>query len=295
VYVAKHRRQRRLTPQAGPMALALGACLCAGQLFSSAPALAATPTTTVTAIKPATVPVTAALVSAKATIVKPKVSLWAQHSSIKAGQSTLVFAHVTDPRTGKPATGVHVTLQRFIGNKWQNVRTKGLPSNGTAAYLVAPGSARSYRVNVSGRAGVYSATTSGTMRVTVAAAAGGGGGTSAVGARAVALAAQQTGKPYVFGAAGPSSFDCSGLTMYVYKKLGVSLPHKADLQQHYGRAIAQSAARPGDLIFFRTGTYAYHVAIFAGNGYMYDAPRPGQSVGKHRIWSNSYVVRRLVG
>jgi cell wall-associated NlpC family hydrolase len=240
--------------------------------------------------------VTVAVANTSVTTVKPRVSLWAQHGSITAGQSTLVFAHVTDPRNGRPATGVLVTLQRFIGNKWLNTGTKALASNGTVAYRVAPGSTRPYRVTVSGRAGVFTGTTSGVMRVTVTAAKSGtGGGTSVSGSRAVAEAAKMTGKPYVFGAAGPNAFDCSGLTQYVFRKLGINLPHYADAQQHYGRAIAQSAARPGDLIFFRSGTYAYHVAIYAGNGYMYDAPTPGQSVGRHRIWSNSYVVRRLVG
>jgi cell wall-associated NlpC family hydrolase len=52
--------------------------------------------------------------------------------------------------------------------------------------------------------------------------------------------------------------------------------------------------RPGDLIFFRSGTHAYHAGIYAGGGYMYDAPRPGRTVGKHKIWSRNYVVRRLV-
>jgi peptidoglycan DL-endopeptidase CwlO len=72
------------------------------------------------------------------------------------------------------------------------------------------------------------------------------------------------------------------------------LPHKANAQQRYGKRIPRSQARPGDLIFFRSGSYAYHVAIYAGNGYMYDAPRPGKRVGKHKIWSRNYVVRRLV-
>jgi cell wall-associated NlpC family hydrolase len=284
------------------MALALGACLCAGQLLSSSPALAAAPTTATptTANLTNTAPVTVAVANTAVTTVKARVSLWAQHGSITSGQATLVFAHVTDPRNGRPATGVLTTLQQFVSNHWVNVGTKGLASNGTVAYRVAPGSTRSYRVTVSGRAGAFAGTTSGVMRVTVAAAkpgsgGGGGGGTSVSGSRAVAEAAKLTGKPYVFGAAGPNAFDCSGLTQYVFRKLGINLPHFADAQQRYGRAIPQSAARPGDLIFFRSGTYAYHVAIYAGNGYMYDAPTPGQSVGRHRIWSNSYVVRRLVG
>lgn len=48
-------------------------------------------------------------------------------------------------------------------------------------------------------------------------------------------------------------------------------------------------------IVFRSGSYGYHVGIYAGHGYLYDSPRPGKTVGRHRIWNRNYVVRRLVG
>jgi cell wall-associated NlpC family hydrolase len=115
------------------------------------------------------------------------------------------------------------------------------------------------------------------------------------GSRILAEAARLSGRPYVFGAEGPRAFDCSGLTRFVFARLGIALPHKADAQQDYGRSVPRSQARPGDLIFFRNGSYAYHVGIFAGDGYMYDAPHPGKSVGRHKIWSDSYSVRRLIG
>jgi cell wall-associated NlpC family hydrolase len=114
-------------------------------------------------------------------------------------------------------------------------------------------------------------------------------------ARVVAEAARLSGRPYSFGAAGPSAFDCSGFTQYVFGKFGIGLPHKANSQQRYGRAVSRSQVRPGDLIFFRNGSYAYHVGIYAGGGYMYDAPRPGRTVGRHKIWTDAYTVRRLVG
>ncbi|HEU4426011.1 MAG TPA: NlpC/P60 family protein [Pilimelia sp.] len=116
-----------------------------------------------------------------------------------------------------------------------------------------------------------------------------------VAVRVIAEAARLSGRPYRFGAAGPSAFDCSGFTQYVFGRFGISLPHKANSQQRYGRAVNRSQAGPGDLIFFRNGSYAYHVGIYAGGGYMYDAPRPGRTVGKHRIWSGDYTVRRLIG
>jgi cell wall-associated NlpC family hydrolase len=58
--------------------------------------------------------------------------------------------------------------------------------------------------------------------------------------------------------------------------------------------VPRSKALPGDLVFFKNGSYAYHVGIYAGNGYMYDSPRPGKKVAKRKIWTRSYTVRRVV-
>jgi cell wall-associated NlpC family hydrolase len=120
-------------------------------------------------------------------------------------------------------------------------------------------------------------------------------GSRSTGARILTEAARLSGRPYRWGAAGPWAFDCSGFTRWVYAKVGRSLPHKADAQQAYGRSVSRSAARPGDLVFFVSGSYAYHVGIYAGRGFMYDAPRPGRTIGKHRIWRSDYQVRRLLG
>ena len=107
-------------------------------------------------------------------------------------------------------------------------------------------------------------------------------------------AKKHVGSLYKFGAAGPSRFDCSGYTMYVYRKtIGVKLPHKANLQQKYGKAVSKSAKKPGDLIVSRNGSYGYHVAIYAGGGYMYDSPHTGARVTKRKMFGSNYVVRRL--
>lgn len=119
--------------------------------------------------------------------------------------------------------------------------------------------------------------------------------TSNVGAAVVAAAAREAGKRYVFGTAGPNTFDCSGYTQYVYKQFGVNLPHLANAQKNYGRAVSKADMRPGDLLVFLSGGYGYHVAIYAGNGKMWEAANSSTPVGLHTIWSNSYVVRRLVG
>jgi cell wall-associated NlpC family hydrolase len=113
--------------------------------------------------------------------------------------------------------------------------------------------------------------------------------------RVMTEAARHKGKKYKFGAAGPKRFDCSGYTMYVYKKAaGKKLPHKAHLQQRYGKAVAKSNARPGDLIIIRKGTKGTHAGIYAGGGKMWNSPRTGKTVSKTKIWSKNYVVRRLV-
>jgi cell wall-associated NlpC family hydrolase len=95
-------------------------------------------------------------------------------------------------------------------------------------------------------------------------------------AAAVKYAYAQLGKPYVWGGSGPSSFDCSGLTMQAWNAAGVSLPHNAAMQESDIPAVSLSALQPGDLIFF--GSPAFHVAIYIGGGNMIQAPHTGADV-----------------
>jgi len=91
-------------------------------------------------------------------------------------------------------------------------------------------------------------------------------GYNSAGARIVAQAKAHLGQAYVYGAAGPSAFDCSGLTSYVYRAAGVKvLAHSAEAQRESVRLIPRSAALPGDLVFYVSGGYAYHVAIYNGS------------------------------
>jgi len=116
----------------------------------------------------------------------------------------------------------------------------------------------------------------------------------AAGTRVVTEAAKHKGKRYLYGAVGPKRFDCSGFTLYVYKKtLGKKLPHKAHLQQRYGKAVSKANAKPGDLIVIRSGSRGTHAGIYAGGGKMWSSPRTGKTVSKQKIWSKNYVVRRL--
>ena len=93
---------------------------------------------------------------------------------------------------------------------------------------------------------------------------------------AVKTAYAQLGDPYVWGAAGPGSFDCSGLTMYSWAAAGVSLPHSSSAQYSSVRHVAISDLQPGDLVFYYSPIS--HVGIYIGGGRIIDAPYPGLSV-----------------
>jgi cell wall-associated NlpC family hydrolase len=94
----------------------------------------------------------------------------------------------------------------------------------------------------------------------------------------VDFAYAQLGKPYVFAADGPSSYDCSGLTMAAYAKVGVSIPHSAHQQQNQLASVSKSALQPGDLVFFYSDTS--HVGIYVGGGMVIHAPTEGENVKK---------------
>jgi cell wall-associated NlpC family hydrolase len=99
---------------------------------------------------------------------------------------------------------------------------------------------------------------------------------SSKGAKALAYAKAQLGEPYARSGAGPSSWDCSGLTMMAWGSVGVSLPHSSRQQFSRGQSVAKSDLRSGDLVFFYSDIS--HVGLYAGNGQVIHAPRPGKSV-----------------
>jgi cell wall-associated NlpC family hydrolase len=110
---------------------------------------------------------------------------------------------------------------------------------------------------------------------------------------AVAWAFREIGKPYVWAAAGPNSFDCSGLTQYVWAKAGVYLDHYTGAQWHEGTRVSQAQLQPGDLVFFvgSDGSYAVpgHVGIYVGHGDMIDAPYTGTNVREESASRSDYV------
>lgn len=115
-----------------------------------------------------------------------------------------------------------------------------------------------------------------------------------LGQRAVAEAKTHAGDPYVYGAAGPHRFDCSGFTMYVFGRFGKSLPHNSARQYTVTRHVSKSSRMVGDLIFMRnsSGTIT-HVGIYAGNNEWWVAPKSGDRVKLQTLYSTNYVVGRV--
>ncbi|WP_052951949.1 C40 family peptidase [Paraclostridium benzoelyticum] len=129
----------------------------------------------------------------------------------------------------------------------------------------------------------------------------GGGSSETSNAQAIINTAKaQLGKPYVWGAEGPNSFDCSGLVYYVYGQHGKKMPRTSREQANVGTTVSQSQLQPGDLIFSSTDGSGgvNHVGIYIGSGQMIHAPKPGDVVKTTNInssyWQNTYVKAKRV-
>ena len=156
------------------------------------------------------------------------------------------------------------------------------PTTATVKYVAAVGGAPTKAVPAKPKAAPEAKAAPDT------ASAGSGG---SIGSRIVAEAAKHKGAPYVWGATGPSSFDCSGFTRYVFKKMGSTLPRTAQAQYDAAQHLSRSQAQPGDLIFVGSPGSIYHVAIYAGNGKIWTAPQPGESVKLGNLWGDYRVGR----
>jgi len=119
---------------------------------------------------------------------------------------------------------------------------------------------------------------------------------STLGTTAVSVAAAQKGKPYRYGAAGPSAFDCSGLVKYVFStRLHHSVPRTASDQKRASIPVAKSQVRPGDLIFFysTTASKVSHVGIYAGGGRIWHSPKTGDHVKLSTLWTSKWTAGRV--
>jgi cell wall-associated NlpC family hydrolase len=120
------------------------------------------------------------------------------------------------------------------------------------------------------------------------------------GHRVVRIAASRKGSPYRWGAEGPHRFDCSGLTMWVFHRVGKYIPRVSRDQYRYTRHIRRHHRRKGDLVFFHhrvrhhhRARSVYHVGIYAGHGMMWDAPHTGARVRKEHIWTRRVWYGRV--
>jgi cell wall-associated NlpC family hydrolase len=112
-------------------------------------------------------------------------------------------------------------------------------------------------------------------------------------ARVLREAAKLKGTPYRYGGTTPRGFDCSGYTGYVYKKAGKKLPRTSRGQYSATKHISRTAAKPGDLVFFKSGGGVYHVGIYAGKNTVWHASRPGHPVAKAKIWTSRVAFGRV--
>jgi cell wall-associated NlpC family hydrolase len=116
---------------------------------------------------------------------------------------------------------------------------------------------------------------------------------NALAAGAIAAARSRLGDPYVWGATGPSSFDCSGLTQWSYAHVGIQLPRVAADQWNAGTHIPIDQLLPGDLLFWATDVRSpvtiHHVAIYIGDGMMLAAPHTGDVVKIQPVYMNGYI------
>lgn len=120
-------------------------------------------------------------------------------------------------------------------------------------------------------------------------------GGSGAAIQAVNAALGKQGDPYVWGATGPSSFDCSGLVQWAYKQAGISLPRSSQSQARAGVAVSANQLQPGDLIAFYSD--ASHIGIYIGNGNVVHAPTEGENVKvtPYKYIGSVYSMRRVAG
>ena len=186
-----------------------------------------------------------------------------------------------------------LALAKLHANHVLTARQKGLARAARERRLAQERAARAEKAREAKRlAAAREAANSQTDNSPVVAVGGSSHGTTAGAARAIAFAKHQLGKPYVYAADGPNSFDCSGLTMRAWEAGGVSLPHWSVAQYEQSQPVSSSDARPGDLVFFSSDPNdyrsIYHVGLYLGGGMMIEAPHTGDVVKIIAVYPNDF-------
>ncbi|KJE24889.1 cell wall-associated hydrolase, invasion-associated protein [Frankia torreyi] len=239
------------------------------------------------------------------------VSITADKSAVAPNTPVVLTVRATEADSGAPLSGQDVRIVVVNGPQWQTSTRLHTDANGTAQITARLLSTTTITAVFDGSnalrpslAGAATVTITSPLRGAAGLGGSGSGSVidqaiptvipgSSIGEKAVYLASLNKGKPYVWGAEGPYSFDCSGLVQYVFKQLGRSLPRTAQGQYNVSTKVPQSGKQPGDLIFYGTPGNIYHVGIYAGNGYMWAAPQTGGVVSLRPIYSSTYKVGRI--
>jgi peptidoglycan DL-endopeptidase CwlO len=266
----------------------LGLGVLAGTLTATTPATAST-----LVQSPVDTPLIMAAESSNVVAANPtRTHVRANRTRVTKGSPVRLTGKVTHGKALVRRDIVRLQVRR--GGAWTYMKGKQLSSRGVVTFTVSPPRTLSYRLYFPGnRTLAKSSSKPATIKV-VAKAKVSVASVAGKRARVLAIAKSLSGRPYSFGAAGPRAFDCSGFTQYVFRKVGIKLPHQANAQKSRGVRVSRASARPGDLVIFLSGGHGYHVGIYAGGNYMYDSPRPGLRTGKHKIWSSSIVFRRVL-
>ncbi len=218
--------------------------------------------------------------AAAVTAVRRELAALAQLRAESAGRLAALRAHEAELRRQKAAVLTKLTAaRRLLARLTAEERARYEAASAARTTAPAPASGSTGANSANGAAGIASGSPARADRASADRTSGGRAPVAAPAGRASAalsFARAQLGKPYVWGATGPSAYDCSGLTQAAWRAAGVSLPRTTYTQINAGRRVSRSELAPGDLVFFYSGIS--HVGLYIGGGQMIHAPRPGAPV-----------------
>ncbi|TWE22821.1 NlpC/P60 family protein [Prauserella muralis] len=223
-------------------------------------------------------------------IMPTQQSIESEPGSVKVG-TQLTFTGTLTGMGDRPLSGEKVALERRgdADQPWSVARTTTTNAEGVASIAATIDRSGQWRLRFTGDQ-VYDPAASRALTVQAWKPKP---APKPAGQRVVGSAADQAGEPYSYGANGPDSFDCSGLTQYAHKLAGIELPRTSSQQRAAVREVAKSDKRPGDLVFFHNSDGSvYHVGIYAGGNQLWAAPESGDVVRKQDIWTGAYTVGR---